>query len=200
MRWDQGVNLAVAGCADDLFAGTAVRLVAVQCVALQQLAYFGHNEYYRGGRSQQCAGRVIHTMYVVGQKLMPDSYFGGYLTVLNLTTNSLVPSTGTSPNPVSISDGFPGATSRMIEADDNTLWIGMTEVQPGRAFLQQSAVVRLPDDVQHLDELGNAAGTVCGRCDRNRRGDGPPQDLHGAGRTGLHQLNRGWNGHRTTST
>ena len=74
------------------------------------------------------------TMYVVGQKLMPDGYFGGYLTVLNLATNTLVPSTGTSPNPVSISDGMPGAVSRMIEADDNTLWIAMTKCNEGERF------------------------------------------------------------------
>jgi hypothetical protein len=74
------------------------------------------------------------TMYVVGQKLMPDGYFGGFLTVVNLATNTLVPSTGTSPNPVSISDGMPGAVSRMIVADDNTLWIGMTKCNQGERF------------------------------------------------------------------
>ena len=79
------------------------------------------------------------TMYVVGQKLMPDGYFGGYLTVLNLATNTLVPSTGTSPNPVSISDGMPGAVSRMIEADDNTLWIAMTKCNEGERFYNNQA-------------------------------------------------------------
>ena len=79
------------------------------------------------------------TMYVVGQKLMPDGYFGGYLTVLNLATNTLVPSSGTSPNPVSISDGMPGAVSRMIEADDNTLWIAMTKCNEGERFYNNQA-------------------------------------------------------------
>jgi len=74
------------------------------------------------------------TMYVVGQRLMPDGYFGGFLTVLNLATNTAVPSTGSSPNPVSISDGMPGADSRMLEADDNTLWIGMTKCNEGERF------------------------------------------------------------------
>jgi hypothetical protein len=32
---------------------------------------------------------------------------------------------------VSISDGAPGAMSRMILADDNTLWIGMTKCTDG---------------------------------------------------------------------
>jgi hypothetical protein len=74
------------------------------------------------------------TMYVVGQRLMPDGYFGGFLTVLNLATNTVVASTGSSPNPVSISDGMPGADSRMLEADDNTLWIGMTKCNEGERF------------------------------------------------------------------
>jgi hypothetical protein len=65
------------------------------------------------------------TLYVVGQKYMPDGYFGGYLTVLNLSTNQVaVPA-------VSISDGAPGAVSRMLLADDNTLWVGMTKCTNG---------------------------------------------------------------------
>jgi hypothetical protein len=71
------------------------------------------------------------TMYVVGQKMMPDGYFGGFLTVLNLANNTVVPSTSASPNPVSISDGIAGGPSRMILADDNTLWIGMTKCNQG---------------------------------------------------------------------
>jgi hypothetical protein len=71
------------------------------------------------------------TLYVVGQKQMTDGYWGGYLTVVNLLTNAVVPSTGSSPNPVSISDGAPGAMSRMLQADDNTLWIGMTQCTNG---------------------------------------------------------------------
>lgn len=74
------------------------------------------------------------TMYVVGQRLMPDGYFGGFLTVLNLTNNTIVPSTSSVPNPVSISDGMPGAVSRIIQADDNTLWIGMTKCNQGERF------------------------------------------------------------------
>jgi hypothetical protein len=73
-------------------------------------------------------------MYVVGQKLMPDGYWAGYLTRLDLHANALVPPTGASPNPVSISDGVPGGPSRMIEADDNTLWIGMTKCTNGERY------------------------------------------------------------------
>jgi hypothetical protein len=64
------------------------------------------------------------TMYVVGQQLMPDGLFTGNLTVVNLSNN-------TAGSPVSISDGQPGALSRIIEADDNTLWIGMQKCTNG---------------------------------------------------------------------
>lgn len=74
------------------------------------------------------------TMYVVGQRLMPDGYFGGFLTLLNLTTNTVVASTSGSPNPVSISDGISGGTSRMVLGDDNTLWIAMTKCNQGERF------------------------------------------------------------------
>jgi hypothetical protein len=67
------------------------------------------------------------TLYVVGQKLMPDGFWGGYLTVVNLAK-------GTVSAPVSISDGAPGAPSRMIEADNNTLWIGMTKCTDGERY------------------------------------------------------------------
>ena len=96
------------------------------------------------------------TMYVVGQQLMPDGYFGGFLTVLNLANNTVVPSTSSSPNPVSISDGMPGAVSRMIQADDNTLWIGMTKCNQGERFYNNQPL-RLPDDVQHLHQQGGSA-------------------------------------------
>jgi hypothetical protein len=74
------------------------------------------------------------TMYVVGQRQMPDSYWGGYLTTLDLNTNAVVASTSSSPNPVSISDGTPGGTSKLLQADDNTLWIGMTKCNQGERF------------------------------------------------------------------
>lgn len=68
------------------------------------------------------------TMYVVGQQLLPDGLFTGNLTLVTL------PGTGgalTAGSPISISDGAPGALSRMILADDNTLWIGMTKCNNG---------------------------------------------------------------------
>jgi hypothetical protein len=67
------------------------------------------------------------TMYVVGQQLMPDGLFTGNLTVVNLSNN-------TAGSPVSVSDGQPGAMSRIIEADDNTLWIGMQKCTNGERY------------------------------------------------------------------
>jgi hypothetical protein len=67
------------------------------------------------------------TMYVVGQQLQADGLFAGKLTVVNLNT-------GTPGSAISISDGAPGALSRMIESDDNTLWIGMTGCSNGERF------------------------------------------------------------------
>jgi hypothetical protein len=66
-------------------------------------------------------------MYVVGQKpeqVEGQTLFAGNLTVVNLTNN-------TASSPVAISDGEPGATSRMLEADNDTLWIGMSKCTNG---------------------------------------------------------------------
>jgi hypothetical protein len=67
------------------------------------------------------------TMYIVGQQPQPDGFFAGNLTVMNLTNN-------TAGGPTPISDGQPGAVSRMLLADDNTLWIGMTKCNNGERF------------------------------------------------------------------
>ena len=67
------------------------------------------------------------TMYVVGQEPMQDGFWGGHLTVVNLTNNS-------AGAPVSISDGTPDTASRMVEGDDNTLWIGMIQCTQGERF------------------------------------------------------------------
>jgi hypothetical protein len=75
------------------------------------------------------------TMYVVGQQpqlVQGQTLFGGNLTVVNLSTNTVSSS-------VSISDGQPGATSRMLEADDNTLWIAMTGCTAGVRYATNAA-------------------------------------------------------------
>ena len=70
---------------------------------------------------------VNSTLYVVGQQLQADGLFTGNLTALNLINNTVLNSTG-------ISDGEPGAMSRMLLADDNTLWIGMTKCNNGERY------------------------------------------------------------------
>jgi hypothetical protein len=67
------------------------------------------------------------TMYVAGQQLLADGLFTGNLTILNLASD-------TAGSPISISDGAPGAMSRLIEADDSTLWIGMTKCTNGERY------------------------------------------------------------------
>jgi hypothetical protein len=71
-------------------------------------------------------------MYVVGQQLMPDGLFTGNVTLVNLTATAT--STLSAGNPISISDGAPGAMSRMLLADDNSLWIGMTKCNNGERY------------------------------------------------------------------
>jgi hypothetical protein len=72
------------------------------------------------------------TMYVVGQApqaIGGQTLFAGNLTALNLASSATGWATIT--NTAGISDGQPGALSRMVEADDNTLWIGMTDCTVG---------------------------------------------------------------------
>ncbi|MGP8253814.1 MAG: hypothetical protein ACLQHF_17430 [Terracidiphilus sp.] len=74
------------------------------------------------------------TMYVVGQQPQAVNgltLFGGHLTVVDLANN-------TASTPVAISDGQPGSTSRIIEADDNTLWIAMTGCTNGVRYATNS--------------------------------------------------------------
>ncbi|MFZ1086277.1 MAG: hypothetical protein WAN35_15035 [Terracidiphilus sp.] len=84
------------------------------------------------------------TMYVVGQcaaaatlsagqpqcgTQTSNSLFTGMLTVVTLPSGAATTISAVAQIP--ISDGAPGAVSRMIEADDNTLWIGMTKCTDG---------------------------------------------------------------------
>jgi hypothetical protein len=54
------------------------------------------------------------TLYVSGQQLQPDGLFAGNLSTINLATNTVT-------GKYSISDG---THTKMLFADDNTLWIG----------------------------------------------------------------------------
>jgi hypothetical protein len=69
------------------------------------------------------------TVYVAGQEKMADGYWGGHLTVVTLPSGSATSMTAKAQT--AISDGTPGAMSRMLLADDNTLWIGMTRCTNG---------------------------------------------------------------------
>jgi hypothetical protein len=67
------------------------------------------------------------TMYVAGQqpqRINGQTLFAGNLTIVNLSNN-------TAGSAIPISDGVPGGPSRMIEADNNTLWIAMTKCNNG---------------------------------------------------------------------
>jgi hypothetical protein len=68
-----------------------------------------------------------NTLYVMGEQLKPDGLFTGNLTLVDLTAN-------TAGSPISISDGAPGQRTRMILADDNTLWLGSTRCTEGERF------------------------------------------------------------------
>ncbi len=63
-------------------------------------------------------------LYIAGQQLQPDGLFAGRLTILNLTT--FIPGA-----PISISDGN---HSKLLFADDNTLWIGSQSCSNGERF------------------------------------------------------------------
>jgi hypothetical protein len=54
------------------------------------------------------------TLYLAGQQLQPDGLFAGNLSTINLASNTVTSTT-------SISDG---THTKMLFADDNTLWIG----------------------------------------------------------------------------
>ncbi|MGD0789131.1 MAG: hypothetical protein ABR898_14200 [Terracidiphilus sp.] len=77
------------------------------------------------------------TLYVVGQKpqqVQGKTLFAGNLTVVDYSKSPVSVSSS-----IPISDGTPGAISRMLLADDNTLWIGMTGCTNGvRAATGQS--------------------------------------------------------------
>ena len=86
-----------------------------------------------GGASNALVNGSI--MYVVGQQLQQvqgQSLWGGNLTLVSLATKTVVSSTP-------ISDGQPGALSRMVEGDDNTLWIAMTGCTSGVRYASNAA-------------------------------------------------------------
>lgn len=69
------------------------------------------------------------TLYLAGQQLQPDGLFAGFLSTMNQATNTIT-------GKYSISDG---SHSKMLFADNNTLWIGSQYCATGeRAKLGQN--------------------------------------------------------------
>ena len=68
------------------------------------------------------------TLYLAGQRLQPDGTFAGNLSLMNQATNSIT-------NVYSISDG---THSKMLFADNNTLWIGSQYCATGERARQAS--------------------------------------------------------------
>jgi len=93
------------------------------------------------------------TMYVAGQKpqnVSGQTLFGGNLTVVNLSTY-------TAGSAISISDGIPGGPSRMLEADNNTLWIAMTKCNNG---VRANNPAAYPSGYGCLTMFNTSSGTV----------------------------------------
>jgi hypothetical protein len=67
-----------------------------------------------------------NNLYVSGQQLQPDGLYAGRLTLINLATL-------TAGTPIPISDGN---HSKMLFADDNTLWIGSQNCANGERAKQ----------------------------------------------------------------
>jgi hypothetical protein len=103
-------TIPVPGGASNALIDSSTMYVIGQCPAASSLS---------AGGSPQCSNTTPSA----------SSLFTGNLTVVNLTTNS-------AGAPVSISDGAPGALTRIIEADDNTLWIGMTKCTNGERYAE----------------------------------------------------------------
>ena len=75
------------------------------------------------------------TLYVAGQQLQPDGLFAGFLSTINLAAALTSPATAVTGK-YSISDG---THTKLLFADDNTLWIGSQSCATGeRAKLKQN--------------------------------------------------------------
>lgn len=89
-----------------------------------------------GGSSNALINSSI--MYVLGQQKQSDGLFAGNLTVLDLSGMSGATLKATSST--AVSDGAPGAPTRMILADDNTLWLGTTQCNNGERAAKGLAI------------------------------------------------------------
>jgi hypothetical protein len=85
------------------------------------------------------------TLYLAGQQLQPDGLFAGFLSTMNQSTNAVT-------GKYSISDG---SHSKMLFADNNTLWIGSQYCATGERFkLNQNY------NCLTMVDLGATSGTV----------------------------------------
>ena len=82
--------------------------------------------------SSAAAGSADDMLYVLGEQQQEDGLFGGYLTPIDLTTGGV-------GSPISVSDSAPGARTRMIVADDNTLWLGGIRCAEGERYAKGEA-------------------------------------------------------------
>jgi hypothetical protein len=69
------------------------------------------------------------TLYVLGEQLQPDGLFTGNLTPVNLAVSPV-----TAGPAIPVSDSSPGQRTRMILADDNTLWLGGIRCTEGERY------------------------------------------------------------------
>ena len=74
----------------------------------------------------------VDTLYVLGEgsttgTLASGQLFSGFLTPIDLTTK-------TAAAPISVSDSAPGQRTRMIVADDDTLWLGGIRCTEGERY------------------------------------------------------------------
>lgn len=105
-------TIPVPGGASNALVDSSTMYVIGQCPASASLS----------GGVPQCAASTSAS----------NGLFTGSLTVLNLAPGS--GATVTAGNTISISDGVPAGPTRMIEADDSTLWIGMTKCTNGARY------------------------------------------------------------------
>jgi hypothetical protein len=78
-----------------------------------------------GGASNALVSSNI--LYVYGQQQMPDGFFAGHLTKIDTSAKTVGPA-------IAVSDSVPGAVTKMVMADDNTLWLGGIRCTQGERY------------------------------------------------------------------
>jgi hypothetical protein len=121
-----GSTVDILNCGPEC-GGTAAGLTLLKQAALNvntipssipDTAAFVSNVAVPGGVTTAISDAT--TLYVAGQQQMPDGLFTGYLSTINLAAAANSPATAVTGK-YSISDGM---HTKLLFADDNTLWIG----------------------------------------------------------------------------